>query len=211
LSKKQQPIDFDDPNWRTILNKQLHELLTILDRAKREGGEGWVSSAKLPNIPYHTRQIASVKGCIEGRGTTTKREYRILPAGQQALADGKAPDPERKREVSGLDIETSPAAEPQAAFAGIPIITNRAPSNGNGIIPMTMTELAHSEPGYPAPSALIHSTQKNNPAPIAATPLPPYPRACVQVIEILREDFPEVGDLVDALMKLNSRKGAAHE
>lgn len=193
------------------MNQHMHKLLTTLERAQQDGGEGWVLSAKyLHSIPYHVRQLAQVKGCVEGRGTTSNREYRILPDGQQVLADynAKTGSAEPQRAFSNLDIKTMPDVEPAAplkSFVGLDSLIT--PNQKPAVIPTNMREFAQSANGYPAPT-LLENSQKNN------SHRDPRAQACVQAIDILSKDWPEVNDLVGVLMKLNrmrERKAQADE
>lgn len=187
------------------MNQHLHKLLTILDQAKSDGGDGWVLSAKyLYSIPYHVRQLAQVKGCIEGRGVTSQREYRILPYGQEALDDhnaGKTTKSKRDhaapRTPIGLDLEVGSTSdeeingEPVVEFPGMDSVIRKGP--------------------VPVVTPSINSTLEKNIA-INFSLIPDVRvRACVQAIAILGENFQEVNDLVNALVKINARKARDHE
>lgn len=192
-----------------FLNAQMHELLLRLDRAKLDtkDGEGWVSANDLADIPASIRGYAHTRRYIEGKGSKFERQYKITTQGRTMLAkNAEANLAVMDKIENGFVPEGDPIEEqPQAFFPGLDAVIRpgHAP-NGNG------AGIVNSLVNRPTPAA-IELLQKNTQAAVAATPLPPYARACVQAVEILGEDFPEVGDLVEALMKINSRKGPARE
>lgn len=189
-----------------FLNPQMHELLLTLDRAKLLGGDGWVAVRTLKHIGANVRNHAYQKGYIAGRGKTSARQYKILPPGRTALANNAQAN---MGVMDQLENGFVPTGEESAApFRHVP----EDPS-------LTIVEPAAPLRSFPGLDAEIHPgfvkslavsapkliTEKNN------GHSDPRARACVQAIDILAEDWPEVGDLVDVLMKLQARKAANHE
>lgn len=187
------------------MNAHMHDLLLILDRAKLNGGDGWVSAEAVAHVPQHTRHYAQQTGKIEGKGRTNNRQYRITSAGRTALAKNAEANLAVMDKLengfipTGEPIDDLTRVEPAAPLSHLP-----------GLDAELKPGLVRSLGNAPAPEQVIRAVQQKNAQP-AITELPPYAEACVKAVEILTPDFPEVGDLVDALMKLHSRKAGSHE
>lgn len=188
-------------NGGVFLNPQMHELLVRLDRAKLEtrDGEGWLAGFALRDIPQSIRSYAQQKGYITGIGKTSQRKYKILPAGRTALANNARANLALMDKIENGYVPTGE----ETPDALDPLFVVERPARA--VIPSTMKELAAASNGYLSPSTLEKATQKNN------GHSDPRAQACVQAIDILGEDWPEVTDLVDALMKLNRRKAQDHD
>lgn len=179
------------------MNSQMHELLLTLDRAKLDTkqGEGWVSGHALRHIPRTIRNQAQTKQWMIGEGSTTLRKYKITTAGRTALANNA-----------------------QANMQVMDKLENGFVPTGDPIDDLTIVEPAGILKSLVAPPPHApQAAQKNIAIPsvnsVINHPLTPDPRAraCVQAIDILAEDWPEVTDLVESLMKLNARKAGNHE
>jgi hypothetical protein len=183
-----------------FLGSEMLSFLVDLDRARLDSQDGWVPSSSVRHYTTFTRTQAQKAGYVEGRGSTSQREYCITKAGRTALADNaQAHLDEMQRVENGFvpTDETDPAAAPVTAKRQY---TKRASTKVRAL------ELASPNP--PVSEIVIAATpitaittEKNN----------ARVQACVQAIDILAESFPEVTDLVDALVKINERKGRSYE
>lgn len=174
-----------------FLNPKMHELLVLLDRAKLEtkDGEGWVAGRALRHIPKNVRNYAQQKGYMTGKGQTNLRQFKITAAGRTALANNAEANLKVMDKIENGFVPTGEAV----------------PTNGAGMVKSLVN--------LPTPTVLdvIETAKQKNIQSAAMPSLPPYTEACVQAIDILNESFPEVGDLVDALMRINARKASSHE
>lgn len=170
-----------------FLNPQMYELLLTLDRAKLKGGDGWVSSNALRHIPINTRTYAQTKGYITGKGNTAKRQYMITSAGRTMLANNA-----------------------DANMAVMDEIENGYVPTGDLIDDLTIVEPAGIIKSLIAVPPSVPQVEQKNIA-IAIPQNDPRAQACVRAVAILSEDFPEVNDLVESLMKLQARKAADHD
>lgn len=220
-----------------FLNSQMHELLISLDQAKQRIGTEWVASSSLRHFPTQLRQEAQRRGYTEGRGNTTQREYRLLPAGRTALANNAQANldvmPEiEKGFVPVGDIDVVPTGE--SAVAHPPKIAATVNVNHIGEVnEKVISELPkiidenfrrvmrdqrfHLDADFIPPpdreftEKNIDITKLDKAIAAAQARDQVRARACVRAIDILAEDFPEVTDLVDSLMRLEQRKVAADE
>lgn len=175
-----------------FLKPQMHELLLRLDRARINGGSEWVSVRDLRDIPIHIRTYAQSRQWIVGEGDKSNRKYKILPTGRTKLAQ---------------NADANMAVMDQIENGYVP--TGDEPINDLTIIePAGIIKSLIAAP--PVPLMDVPSTEQKN-TQAAVAPLDEHARACVQAINILGEDFPEVNDLVDVLMRLNRRKANGHE
>lgn len=170
------------------MNEMMHELLLTLDRAKLKGGDGWVSSNALRHIPQTTRSYAQKMGYTTGRGNTAKRQYMITSAGRTMLANNAAANMEMMPEIENGYVPT-----------------------GDPIDDLTIVEPAGIIKSLVATPPHVPLVEQKNIA--INLPLIPDARAqaCVRAVAILSEDFPEVNDLVESLIKLQARKAADHD
>lgn len=188
-----------------LLTPQMHELLLALDRAKLLGGDGWVSGHALRHIPRTIRNQAQTKQWMVGQGSTSLRKYRITTAGRTALANNAEANLAVMDEIENGYVPTGEETPALRDVPEDPMLTVVEPAAPLSHFPGLDTQI---RPGFVKSLAVTPPkavTEKNN------GQSDPRARACVQAIDILSEDFPEVGDLVNVLMKLNARKDRDHE
>jgi len=174
----------------------MYELLLTLDRAKLKGGDGWVASNALRHIPQHIRSYAQQKGYTTGRGRTAARQYMITSLGRTKLANNAEANLAMMDEIENGYV-------PMGEEATLTIAEPTAPLKA---YPGLDIEI---RPGF-VPSPAIVAAKKNIAINFSLIP-DVRVRACVQAIAILGENFQEVNDLVNALVKINARKARDHE
>lgn len=190
-----------------FLNSQMHSLLLELDRANLKGGGEWMSSKVLRHYPVHVRQQAQTLGYIIGRGSTAAREYKLLPAGRTALANNAKANLDMMPEIERGFVPTEETEIPPLTT----LTKTGGYMNGHHLIKVTKPE-ARAEAEPPAPEKNIDVSDALDQALVAALKRDAMrSQACVRAIDILAEDFPEVNDLVNSLMKIAQRKAQAHD
>lgn len=188
-----------------FLSSEMLSFLVDLDRAGLDSEGGWVPSSSVRHFNTFTRTQAQKAGYVEGRGNTLQREYRITKVGRTALADNAQAHLDEMERIEDGFVPTG-ETEPAAAPAPAKRPQNKRASSKARALSANKPELPAPTPPageivIAAPSIPAITTQKNN----------ARVQACVQAIDILSESFPEVTDLVDALVKINERKARSYE
>lgn len=200
-----------------FLNAQMHSLLLELDQAKQQLGTEWVASSALRHYPTHLRQEAQRRGYTQGRGNTSQREYRLLPKGRTALANNAEANldmmPEIERGfVPTAEINVMPNGSSAVKHAPAVRQVTVSPAVKDRLIAKEGLTEADFITAPEAPEEKNIDLTALDKALIAALKRDHiHAQACVRAIDILVEDFPEVADLVESLVKLEQRKAAANE